>query len=164
LLDTQISLPIVVKTLSEPSVSVTPSQPAPERDEGAFWSDGDDDNEDDAPLNIQLPDDDDDDLVLKPNPLVTGRARAVDLTASIRSHAEVLRRELTPAPIDEPPTPPALDPPSPATPVEAPTLSAVADDYGELAEEPEPRAAKPERRAAKGRSRFRTREEQPSEE
>jgi hypothetical protein len=69
-------------------------EPAPqekddeEADTGGFWSDGDDE----APkIGGKLPViDDDDDATLAPNPLVTGRARAVDLQASIKSTTEAL--------------------------------------------------------------------------
>jgi hypothetical protein len=103
LLDAPLSLPIVAKPVVEAAAAPAKAKEKPEVDEGAFWSDGDDDNDDDAPIDIKLPDDDDDDLVLKPNPLVTGRARAVDLTASIRSYAEDQKRELAPPPVEEPP-------------------------------------------------------------
>jgi hypothetical protein len=157
LLDVPLSLPIVTPA---PTPAKANAKAKPDVDEGAFWSDGDDDNDDDAPIDIKLPDDDDDDdLVLKPNPLVTGRARAVDLTASIRSFAEDQKKELVPAPaFDEepPPLPPPLDPEALATAAGPPLPSETAEEYGELADDA-PAAEKTEKRAAKVRPRLRAR-------
>jgi hypothetical protein len=164
LLATSFELPILARPPPVVLVEVPEAVPKkeaprkPEADEGAFWSDGDDDEDEAPPIKIQLPDDDDDDEVLKPNPLVMGRARKVDLTTSIRLQAEALKNQ--PSPVDEPPPmPPALDAEERAAVAvpPAPAQASVEDDYGELADAP--RQSEPaEKRTAKVRAaRFRTR-------
>jgi hypothetical protein len=107
-----------------------------------------------------LPDDDDDDEALKPNPLVKGRAKAVDLSASIRSTAQEQKKELAREPEEAPPMAPALDREEfeAAAPAALPT---VADEYGELPDEESagaPEAGKgSEKRAGKIRPKVRAR-------
>jgi hypothetical protein len=72
-------------------VAPKPKKVERDPDEVSFWSDGDDDDDEEVQpkVQIKLPDDDEEDNI-KPNPLVTGRARAVNLKASIKSHAEAI--------------------------------------------------------------------------
>jgi hypothetical protein len=111
-----------------PKIETLPEKaPAPEADEGDFWGDGDDDDEPKvkAPVPAMVVDDDDEDL--RPNPLVTGRGRAVDLRAAIKSQEELIeeqKKELN----RPPPTEVVAD----ADDEEEPVVQSAGNDYGDL--------------------------------
>jgi hypothetical protein len=119
------------QVIESPVVSIAtlrPKKAEPEPDEGSFWSDGDDDDEKVVPPLKVAPVIDEDEVV-KPNPLVTGRARAVNLTASIRSQAAAIESQKRGHAREEPPPPPPL---GDETPPPMPSAVSASDEYGEL--------------------------------
>jgi hypothetical protein len=155
--------PLVIESPPSALSTLPPKKAQPDPDEGSFWSDGDDDDDGGGNVNVKavvapkaaL----DDDEVVRPNPLVVGRARAVDLKGSIRSQAAALeeqKRERARAELPPPP-PGAFEEEPTATPI-AVTVVSAADEYGEL-ESAAPAATPAEApRATKvRRSRFRAR-------